>query len=1216
MDAVKPENSLQDLFAAVARREGPIRIAGATGPAAAYLAARLLSAHPKRLRGPILAVLPALPAAEAFAADLRFFLGQSGKGDPARQVLHFPSWEVLPYDHVSPHRGTSFERIAVLGRLSLAPVTPEGPGSEVLALVTDARALAQRVLAPEAIRRASFELETGQTIDRDDLIRRLVTLGYGGGPLAETRGEFSVRGAIVDVFPVDAADPVRIELDDDRIERMRPYDPETQRGFTSSENGRRGIPGARSSSGARSLMRIRILPAREVILDPETVSRSKEAIRARLSEIGFNLESRMDALGDLERAVYRPGVEFLLPLLDPGAVALTKYLGPETLPILVEPAAIRDGIEKLQEETARGLARAKEARRFHVESSALWRDTDETLGDLSGVRIEVSALDIDRPEDVVRAHTPGPGETPSALRFDFKTNDDLRSKLEEVHTKEQALGPLVRALAGWRDEGRQVFLVSTTTGSAERLRKLLEGYRLQLPVWRERAPEGLWSGDGGRAREAIVIGRLSAGFRLAQDRIALVTEAEIFGPRRKMRPPGEARERAAQAFAASIEDLKPDDYLVHRDHGIAQYRGLVHLELGETEGDFLWLEFAGNDRLYLPVRRIDQVQRYVGAEDAPPRLDRLGGTAWVKARGRAAQAVRAMARELIDVHAARQVLRREPYGPADEMFQEFEARFPYEETPDQERAIEDVLRDLESDRPMDRLVCGDVGYGKTEVALRAAFKVASVGRQMAVLVPTTILALQHHQTFSARFRDYPIVVEELSRFKSVKAQKATLARLAAGKIDVLIGTHRLLGADVVFKDLGLLVVDEEQRFGVRHKERIKQMRRMVDILTLTATPIPRTLHMAMLGLRDLSVISTPPEDRLAIRTFVMAWDDETVSEAIRRELARGGQVFFVHNRVQTIDAAAGRLKQLVPEAKILTAHGQMEERRLERVMLSFQRGLANVLVSTSIIESGLDIPNVNTLLVDRADTFGLAQLYQIRGRVGRGALRAYAYLFIPGEAALTPEARKRLAALQDLAELGSGFKLAAHDLEIRGAGNLLGADQSGHIEAIGYEMFSELLERAIHEMRGEAFEEEAEVEIDLKLPAFIPVSFVPDTSQRLVFYRRLAMARAEEQIGSIETELIDRYGDLPEEVTNLTEAVRVRLLARALGVKSLERLGKELLVTWADATRVDPAKAIALVKASEGDLRLLPDSRLRLHMPGKSAEIVLNSAKNLLQSLG
>jgi transcription-repair coupling factor (superfamily II helicase) len=712
------------------------------------------------------------------------------------------------------------------------------------------------------------------------------------------------------------------------------------------------------------------------------------------------------------------------------------------------------------------------------------------------------------------------------------------------------------------------------------------------------------------------VGDLSAGFRLSQAGFAVVTESEIFGPRRRTRAAAGRRPEAGEAFATRLEDLKRDDFIVHRDHGIAQYRALAHLVIGEEEGDFLQLEFAGNDRLYLPVRGVNLVQRYVGADDTPPRLDRLGGAAWVKAKAKAAQAVRVMARELLEVHAARRVLRRKPYGTGDEVYEEFEARFPYEATPDQERAVEETLADLQGETPMDRLVCGDVGYGKTEVAMRAAFRVVSEGRQVAVLVPTTVLALQHHQTFSERFKDYPVVIEELSRFKSPKVQSQILTRLAEGRVDIVIGTHRLLGKDVTYRNLGLLVVDEEQRFGVRHKERIKQSRKLVDVLTLTATPIPRTLHMGLVGLRDLSVINTPPEDRLAIRTFVMHWDESTFAEAVRREMARGGQVFFVHNRVQTIAEAARLVKRLVPEAKVVVAHGQLEERKLERVMLSFQRGMADVLVTTSIIENGLDLPNVNTLLVDRADKFGLAQLYQMRGRVGRGAHRAYAYLFIPRAASITADAKKRLSALQELVELGSAFKLAAHDLEIRGAGNLLGADQSGHIAAVGYEMFAELLDRAILEMRGMPLEEEVDVEIDLKIPAFIPEPYVADTGQRLSVYRLLSLARSEEEVGDVESDLIDRYGDLPGEVVHLAEAVRVRILARALRVKTIERRGRELLLTWGDPERVDPGRAIGLARASEGELRLLPDNRLRLYMPGKTPEIVLESAKNLLQSLG
>ena len=1195
---MKEENRLEELFEAVTAGRGPIRVSGVTGSAPAYIVARLLAARAVEIGGPALVVLSSASRAEAFAEDLRFLAHACGIADAARRILYFPPWEILPYDHLSPHRGTSYERLTVLGRLCAPPSAPHGPKAGILAVVTEARGLLQRVLSPEAIRAAAFDLEVGRTIPRDDIVRRLVTLGYSGGPLAETRGEFSVRGGIVDVFPVDATEPLRIELDDECIERIRPYDPETQRSLSAAVEAGRTV----------SFARVQILPAREVILDPETVARSRDAIRARLSEIGFNLEKRMALLQDLERGVFYPGVEFILPLLAPGGAWLTEHLGRRAVPILIEPSEIRSAMETFHEEIARGLSRVREIGHLHVEPRTMWRSPEETLGNLPARRIEATALHLGDP-------TSGEART---LRFDFGTNASLRVKLEASHTEEHALSPLVHAMAEWREEGRLIVLVATTLGSAERLRKLLEGHRLALPVWREGIPDGLAPSRSPVRRmagEGIAVGRLSAGFHFAQDALAVVTEGEIFGPRRKVRA-ASARARPAEAFAARIEDLKPGDYLVHRDHGIAQYSGLVHLDLGEASGDFLLLEFAGNDRLYLPVQRIHLVQRYVGVDDAPPRLDRLGGTAWVRAKGKAAQAIRAMARELIEVHAARQVLRREPYGHPDEALREFEARFPYEETPDQERAIEEVFADLESPRPMDRLVCGDVGYGKTEIALRAAFKVVSEGRQVAVLVPTTVLALQHHQTFRDRFKNYPIVVEELSRFKLPKAQKETLGRLAAGRVDVVIGTHRLLGKDVVYKNLGLLVVDEEQRFGVRHKEQIKRARKLVDVLTLTATPIPRTLHMAMVGLRDLSVIKTPPEDRLSIRTFLMHWNEETARDAIRRELARGGQVFFVHNRVQSIDATAALVKRLAPEARVVVAHGQMEERRLERVMLSFQRGIANVLVSTSIIESGLDLPNANTLIVDRADKFGLAQLYQIRGRVGRSAQRAYAYLFIPNESVLTADAKKRLAALQDLVELGSGFKLAAQDLEIRGTGNLLGADQSGHIAAVGYEMFTDLLDHAVREMRGMPVEEEVDVEVDLKIPAFVPESYVPDTRQRLAAYRRLSVARTEEEVGEVETELIDRYGDLPEEAVYLTEAVRVRLLARALGVHTLERQGKTLLVTWSDPKRVDPQRVITLVQGSEGDLRLLPDNRLRLHLPDKSPKVVLDSARALLQRLG
>lgn len=1201
------ENSLAEFLSAVFGAEGPVRLSGLAGAGAAYLAARALSDSRFAGVSPLLVVFPDAAPAASFARDLRFFAGEARIRGAASRILYLPPWEILPYDRLSPHRGTSFERLAALGRLSVPPPTPEGPDGGVLALVTDARSLAQRVMAPEVLREAAFDLEVGGEIDRDALLERLVTIGYSSGPLAETRGEFSARGGLVDVFPIDGAVPLRIELDGDRIERIRCYDPETQRSV--SERTRAG--------GEMPLQRVRILPAREIILDRHIFARSKEAVRARLAELGFPLEQRVELLSDLERGIYHPGVEFLLPLLEPAPVPLTAYLGPRFLAWLVEKDEIVAALDSFHKEIARGLKRTRESRHLHVEPGTLWRRAQEVLSELPRNRVEIAALQLD--ESALAAE--GEGKPPS-LRLSFEGNQDLRSGLEEGSAKQHPLSPLVHAIEAWRGEGHSVFLVCGSTGSGDRLQRLLESYGIVLPLWTEGSPEGIvprGSPDAGALtapRAGIIVGEISSGFHLPQERIAFVTEAEIFGPRRRLRGRAARRKEVAETFTARLEDLKPGDHLVHRDHGVARYHGLVHLVVGEEEGDFLQLEFAGQDRLYLPVRRVHLVQRYVGADDATPRLDRLGGATWGRAKGKAAQAVRAMARELLEVHAARQVMRRKPLSQSAEGWEQFEARFPYEETPDQLSAIEETLADLRKPHPMDRLVCGDVGYGKTEIAMRAAFQVVSEGKQVAMLVPTTVLALQHYQTFSERFRDYPVIIEELSRFKSPRKQREIISRLAEGKVDIVVGTHRLLGKDVSYKNLGLFVIDEEQRFGVRHKEQVKQMRKLVDVLTLTATPIPRTLHMGLLGLRDLSVINTPPEDRLAIRTFVMHWDGAEAAEAIRRELARGGQVFFVHNRVRTIAETADMVKQLVPEAKIVVAHGRMRERDLESVMLAFQKGAADVLVSTSIIENGLDLPNVNTLLVDRADRFGLAQLYQMRGRVGRSAIRAYAYLFIPRAGSLSRDARKRLAALQDLVELGSAFKLAAHDLEIRGAGNLLGANQSGHIAAVGYEMFTELLERAIREIRGQPLEEEIDVEIDLKIPAFIPEGFVTDTSQRLAIYRRLSLARSDEDVADVEWDVRDRYGALPDEARYLIEAVRVRLLARALRVKAIERMQRELLITWSDPACVDPDRVLAVVAESKGEIRLLPDNRLRLYMAGKSPKTVLESARKVLQSLG
>src|SRR6185369_7804875 len=643
---------------------------------------------------------------------------------------------------------------------------------------------------------------------------------------------------------------------------------------------------------------------------------------------------------------------------------------------------------------------------------------------------------------------------------------------------------------------------------------------------------------------------------------------------------------------------------------------LEHIELSGVAGDFPLIAYAGGGKLYLPGDRMAPVPRYVGAEGLEPRVDRLGGAAWDKAKAKAREAVEEMAIELLEIYASRQVQKGFVFSPPDDLYKEFEASFAWDETPDQLSAIDDVLQDMMNERPMDRLICGDVGYGKTEVAIRGAFKSVMDGKQVAVLVPTTILAQQHLESFRERFRDYPVKVEMLSRFRSAKEQKAILADLDAGKVDVIIGTHRLIQKDVKFRDLGLLIVDEEQRFGVVHKERLKKFRATVDIMTLTATPIPRTLYMSMMGIRDLSIIDTPPVDRLSIKTIVARFNEELIREAIMRELRRGGQVFFVHNRVQSIGVMAEHLTRIVPEAKIAVAHGQMKEGELEKVMLGFMHGETNILLCTTIIESGLDIPTANTLIVNRADAFGLAQLYQLRGRVGRSKVRAFAYFLIPAEGAIAPDSRERLKILQDISELGAGFRIATHDLEIRGAGDILGAKQSGQIAAVGFELFTELLEETIQRLKGEDLSERVEPEIKLRIPAFIPEDYVKDSNQRLVLYKKLTQIISEEEVSEIQSELVDRYGKPPLSVEYLLELMKLRLLFKKYLVREAEFDGKRLIISFHEKTPVSPDLIIGLIKNQPRKYQFTPDFRLIAEITDTTFDGVLAESRNLLKKLG
>ncbi len=999
---------------------GSKRIQGLQGGAHAFV----LSLLAERMQRPMLIVVAGAREAENLYDDLHFFLGAVPSADPLRSRLHlFPSWEVLPFENLSPHP----ENIA--GRLEGLYKLVEEPAP---ILIATPAALMQRVLPKEALKRSYLYLVAGQDLTRDMLLEHLVQWGFQNVPLVEERGDFSVRGGIVDVFSPAYARPLRLEFDGDRLESIREFNPSTQRTEQVQEE-------------------MVLLPMKELSLKGAGVDESLRRLDQRAVELEVDRREKNRLLESLRSGIPFPGLEFLVPYFSPPLVPMFSYLPEQTLLWL-------DGADRVEAEAERFGRLAWERNQSAGEEHRLvapvemlylnehqWRNALAPFSLVHGEALTVMAA-----SDQAQAAT---------LNVESYLTADIRQETA-LHGKDASLAPLVERLRSWHTE--RVVFVAPTRSDAARLGELLNHYDLNVPLIEGPVRELLMREDFNRA---IVCGHLNQSFRLPEARLVLVTFDEIFGTRK--RQPAAAGKNYPSHFLTSLSELKQDDYVVHLDHGIGVYRGLKFMKVADVEGEFLHLEYAGGDRMYLPVDRINMVQKYIGGDGAAPALDRLGGTAWEKVKAKARKSIFAMAEELVQLYALREARAGTAFAAPDNMYKEFEAAFEYEETPDQQRAIDETLAGMQGKKPMDRLVCGDVGYGKTEVAMRAAFLAVEGGKQVAVLAPTTILAQQHLQTFRHRFRNHAVRVEMVSRFLTTKEISQILEETAKGKVDVVIGTHRLLQKDVEFKDLGLVIVDEEHRFGVIHKERLKKMRQLVDVLSLTATPIPRTLHMSLVGIRDLSIIETPPVDRLAIQTYVTRYDEKLIRDAILREVERGGQVFFLHNRVETIDRLALKLADLVPEAKMAVAHGQMRPKELEKVMVDFFENKTQVLVCSAIIESGLDFPNANTIIINRADQFGLAQLYQLRGRVGRSHRHAYAYLLIPGEKAITPDAEKRLRALQEVDGLGGGFKLALHDLEIRGAGNLLGDQQSGQITAVGFELYTEMMENAVKELKGE-----------------------------------------------------------------------------------------------------------------------------------------------------
>ncbi len=1039
------------------------------GSALALALADAGRAHP----GLVVAVARDTHAAHALEAELGVFARAGSKGADL-DVLHFPDWETLPYDLFAPHPDIVSQRIATLYRL---------PSTERGVLVVPVATLMQRLAPTSYIAGSGLVLSLRQKLDLASEQRRLETSGYRHVPQVAEPGDFAVRGALIDIFPMGSAEPYRIELFDEEIESIRTFDPETQRSDAKVDA-------------------VRLLPAREFPLTDESTKAFRNTLRER-----FPIDPRRCPLyQDIREGVTPAGIEYYLPLFFDRTDTLFDYLAGNALFVLGE--GVLDAAEHFwSQANERYEQRAHDVERPILPVAELYLPTQQLRERLNAqLRIDVVAKGTH--ENAIDLGTqPAPmlpinrkGEAPA---------DDLK-----------------RFLAAY--PGR-VLMTADSAGRREALLELLAIAHLQPTI------AGSWSefSSESSVRFAITVASLETGFALTEPALTVLTERELLGERAQQ---SRRRKRAARDPETIIRDLGElaiGAPIVHIDHGVGRYQGLLKLDIGGQGGEFLAIEYAKGDKLYVPVSQLHLVGRYTGAAPEFAPLHSLGGDAWERAKRKAAQKVRDVAAELLAIYAQREARQGVALAVDMPMAEQFASSFPFEETPDQEQAIAAVIADLASPKAMDRVVCGDVGFGKTEVALRAAFIAAVAGKQVAVLVPTTLLAQQHYQNFRDRFADWPVRVDVLSRFKSKKETDEALKKIAAGEIDVVIGTHKLLQSDVRFKDLGLVIVDEEHRFGVRQKEQLKKLRAEVDLLTLTATPIPRTLNMAMAGLRDLSIIATPPQHRLAVKTFIGVYDPALIREAFQRELARGGQVYFLHNEVDTIEKIARELGELVPDARLRIAHGQMPERELEQVMLDFYRQRFNVLVCTTIIESGIDVPSANTIVVNRADRFGLAQLHQLRGRVGRSHHRAYAYLVIPDRRVITADAEKRLEALASLEELGAGFTLATHDLEIRGAGELLGEEQSGQIEQIGFSLYTEMLDRAVRALKSGKVPDfdltsEHEAEIELHVPALIPDDYLPDVNARLTLYKRISSARDEEELRELQVEMIDRFGLLPD----------------------------------------------------------------------------------------
>lgn len=1142
--------------------KGQLNIYGLSGAAASFALARLALIQKK----PVVLVAHSNKAADVLWDEIGLFLNGSQK------VMHrFPSYNLTAFKPMAYHNETAAHRIRTLYQI-VETTTPT-------ITITTVSALCQKLLPKSALTHYGELLMVGEEVDRDVIVQKLVAGGYTRTMIVEEHGDFSLRGGILDVHSPLYEDPLRIEFFGDVVESIRLFAADSQRTIA-------------------QLNEAVILPAREAILNRAELNEVVGRIRALAAELGMPVTQIRQIIGQIKTDGVYPGIESLIPIIYPRLDTLFDYVSADTCFILMDPGQLSATAANFTSTAERSYESACQREHLCVPPSQLyltWHQIQERLSDFS--RWAFNPLALVPPTDTGKNHGP---------EFETKTRDclGLRESLQKAHRSEKPFQPLYEWLKDQKRAGNNTFMICRRPSNIDRLFHILNGYGLKVTQIEDFAQ--VVSGQG---RIYLISGALSGGFIWADAKVSVITDEEVFGTHYRSRT---KPTRTKVTELLNYEDLKQDDWVVHAEHGIGQYGGLCKLSLEGVVNDFLLIIYQNNDKLYLPVERMNQVQKYMGVDGVAPIVDKMGGKTWDRVKSKIKRKAEKIAGELLKLYAARKVQKGHAFGEADTHFQNFEDGFPYEETTDQLKAIHDVLDDMRNKVPMDRLVCGDVGYGKTEVALRAAFLAVSEAKQVAVLVPTTVLAEQHYETFRQRFEHYPVKTACLSRFRPVKEQREIVAGIKSGHIDIVIGTHRLLQKDIKFDDLGLLVLDEEQRFGVRHKEKIKEFRKTVDVLTLTATPIPRTLHLSLLGIRDISIINTPPEQRRPIVTYVTEFDDTIITEAIRKELGRKGQIFFVHNNIQTIDRVARHLQKLVPEVRLAVGHGRMAEKPLERVMLDFMQRRIDMLVCTTIIESGLDVASANTIMINRADRFGLAQIYQLRGRVGRSDEQAFAYMFIPNESILTKDAQKRLKVLMEYSDLGSGFQIAMSDLKIRGGGTILGASQSGHIAAVGYDMFLKLMETSIAELKGEPIQEALEPEINLPFSAFLPETYIDDIDQRLSLYRRLAKMTDLKSISALKGEMTDRFGRLPEEANNLLLKIMLMVLSVRAGCKRLDLVDHHLRLQFSDIHQTRPFGIVDMISNGGNRYQFTPDHTFKATLSAGKPNAMLSQIKNIL----